>query len=211
MIQPIEKDHTKTLDHQAELILSGSDHPILFIAYKVEDWNAEMSPWRADPVFGTEPFGDGAAASLGFIESELLPAVLSRYGLPPGIPVILGGYSLAGLFSLWCAYQTGTFAGIAAASPSVWFPGWKEYAETHTPRAGAVYLSLGDKEERTRNPVMAAVGGCIRSQQALLSSYGIKNTLEWNKGNHFVDADGRTAKGFLWCVESLSPDPSLQE
>ena len=116
LIQPIEKDHTKTLEHQAGLILSGSDLPVLFIAYKVEDWNAEMSPWHADPVFGTEPFGGGAAASLGFIGSELLPAVLSRYGLAPVIPVILGGYSLAGLFSLWCAYQTGTFAGIAAAA-----------------------------------------------------------------------------------------------
>lgn len=41
----------------------------------------------------------------------------------------LGGYSLAGLFSLWAAYQTNLFAGIAAASPSVWFPGFLDYAK----------------------------------------------------------------------------------
>ena len=39
----------------------------------------------------------------------------------------IGGYSLAGLFSLWAAYQTDVFSGFAAASPSVWFPGFIEY------------------------------------------------------------------------------------
>ncbi len=211
LIQPIEKDHTKTLDQQAGVILSGTDHPVLFLAFKVEAWNDEMSPWQADPVFGTEPFGDGAAGTLEFIEKELIPSVSARYGLSGNVPAILGGYSLAALFSLWSAYQTGYFSGVAAASPSVWFPGWMEYAQSHTPGADSVYLSLGDKEERTRNPVMSAVGGCIRAQQALLTGCGIKNTLEWNKGNHFTDADGRTAKGFLWCVKSLAPDPFVQD
>lgn len=203
LIQPIEKDHTGTLDRQAELIFSGAGHPILFLAFKVENWNDEMSPWFAEPVFGTEPFGSGAAGTLDFIEKCLLPPVLSRYGLSAEAPVILGGYSLAALFSLWCAYQTDTFAGIAAASPSVWFPGWMEYAGSHVPLAGSVYLSLGDKEPRTRNSVMSAVGDCILKQQALLSENGIENTLEWNKGNHFANADSRTAKAFLWCLDQV--------
>ncbi len=209
LIRPIEKDHTKTLDLQAQMMFSGTDHSILFLAFKIENWNEEMSPWYADPVFGTESFGSGAAGTLGFIENELFSAVRARYDLDLNIPVILGGYSLAGLFSLWSAYQTAAFSGIAAASPSVWFPGWKEYAETHTPQTNSVYLSLGDKEERTKNSVMASVGECIRSQQALLSGNGINNTLEWNKGNHFVDADRRTAKGFLWCLNALSSGMSV--
>ncbi len=211
LIQPIEKDHTKTLDHQAGIISAGTDRPVLFAAFKVGDWNREMSPWSADPVFGTEPFGSGAGETLGFLGENLIPFVRSEYGLPDGIPVILGGYSLAALFSLWSAYQTETFSAVAAVSPSVWFPGWMDYAESHRPLSDFVYLSLGDKEERTKNPVMSAVGDCIRTQQRLLTECGITNTLEWNKGNHFVDADIRTARGFLWCLNSAAPVKALRE
>ena len=73
-----------------------------------------------------------------------------------------GGYSLAGLFSLWAAYQTDVFSGIAAASPSVWFPGFIEYMKEHEIKSETVYLSLGDREEKTRNSVMSQVGNCIR-------------------------------------------------
>ena len=116
---------------------------------------------------------------------------------------LLGGYSLAGLFSLWAAYQTDAFSGIAAASPSVWFPGWMEYAEKNEPKARRMYLSLGDKEERTRNPVLRQVGQCIRRQYDLLIQSGIPATLEWNDGNHFQDADIRCAKGFAWLIQKL--------
>ena len=61
----------------------------------------------------------------------------------------LGGYSLAGLFSLWACCQSGKFAGIAAASPSVWFPGFLTYLEENEVKSPCIYLSLGDKEEKT--------------------------------------------------------------
>ena len=62
---------------------------------------------------------------------------------------------MAGLFSLWAAYQTDAFAGVAAASPSIWFPDFLQYMKEHDIRTESVYLSLGDREEKTRNPVMA--------------------------------------------------------
>ncbi len=68
---------------------------------------------------------------------------------------VLGGYSLAGFFALWSSYQTELFDGIAAVSPSVWYPQWMEYAKDNKPLATSVYLSLGDKEEKTKNPTMA--------------------------------------------------------
>jgi predicted alpha/beta superfamily hydrolase len=118
------------------------------------------------------------------------------------LPVILGGYSLAGLFALWTAYQTDCFAAVAAVSPSVWFPEWIGYAETHSPFVRKVYLSLGDKEEKTRNPVMAQVGSCIRRQLELLQKDETINdcVLEMNEGNHFKDPDKRCAKAFAWCM-----------
>lgn len=114
----------------------------------------------------------------------------------------LGGYSLAGLFSLWASYQTDRFAGIAAASPSVWFPGFLPYMKEHENQSRAVYLSLGDKEEKTRNPVMTTVGDCIREAHAWLQQCGIGSTLEWNPGNHFRDPGLRTAKAFAWVMKN---------
>ena len=58
---------------------------------------------------------------------------------------------MAGLFSLWAAYQTDAFAGVAAASPSIWFPDFLQYMKEHDIRTESVYLSLGDREEKTRN------------------------------------------------------------
>lgn len=69
------------------------------------------------------------------------------------------------------------------------------------PQTSSVYLSLGDKEEKARNPVMAAVGDRIREAYDLLQRQGINTILEWNQGNHFRDADIRTAKAFAWAME----------
>lgn len=71
-----------------------------------------------------------------------------------------------------------------------------------------IYLSLGDKEEKTRNPVMAQVGNCIRETFTWLKEEGIPCTLEWNHGGHFKEPDMRTARAFAWsagrtCKERL--------
>ena len=106
------------------------------------------------------------------------------------------------MFSLWAAYQTGLFQGIAAVSPSVWFPKWDQYIRAHEIHAERVYLSLGDKETKVRNQVMAKVGEAIRLQQELLLDSAVcrEYVMEWNPGNHFVDSDKRTAKGFAWVL-----------
>ncbi len=118
----------------------------------------------------------------------------------PGRTVYIGGYSLAGLFALWSVYQTDLFSGAAAASPSVWFPGFTDYMKRNPVRTKAVYLSLGDKEEKTRNQVMSQVGNAIRTAYDRLKENGCDCVLEWNKGNHFKDSDLRTAKAFAWLL-----------
>jgi hypothetical protein len=70
-------------------------------------------------------------------------------------------------------------------------------------KTDAVYLSLGDKEMNTRNPVMATVGDCINGTYKYLKEKGLDVFLEWNKGNHFKDADIRTAKAFSWALERM--------
>ena len=64
-------------------------------------------------------------------------------------------------------------------------------------KANRVYLSLGDKELKTKNPVMARVGECINRMYDLLDC---EKVLEWNEGNHFKDNALRTAKGLAWAI-----------
>ena len=208
VIQPVDEHDMEMLPQQVEIMAQEAEKPFMLVAFQVKDWNGELSPWDAPPVFGREPFGSGAADTLSFVVNGLLPAVLSRFALNDALPAVLGGYSLAGFFALWSAYQTDRFAAVAAVSPSVWFPGWSEYAAAHTPLSRNLYLSLGDREEKTKNQTMATVGDNIRLQhQILAQTEGITSVLEWNQGNHFQDADRRCARGFAWCLNQL-PDES---
>ena len=198
LIQPIDEHDLELLDQEIEAIKKLSDKPFSLVAFMIKDWNQELTPWAAPAVFGKVLFGSGAEKTLEFITSRLLPEVQEN------IPhLILGGYSLAGLFALWAGYQTDKFDGIVAASPSVWFPQWIEYATDNKPLAKSIYLSLGDKEEKAKNPVMAQVGNAIRRQNELLTGQMDNTILEWNTGNHFVDSEKRTAKGFAWIMNSI--------
>ena len=232
---------------------------LLLAAVLVDNWNDDLSPWPAPPVFGKPPapreewFGDGAVRTLDWLLGELIPSLEmpmhEKSGRTPQTKLhetyYLGGYSLAGLFALWAMYQTDLFAGVAAVSPSVWFPNFREYVKTHSlwgtepslssrkqgeapalqeqkaasssreqdkPSAPqkqegasvwnhpAIYLSLGDKEEKTRSQVMAQVGTAIREIYEHLQQSGVSCTLEWNPGNHFAEPEVRMAKGWAWLL-----------
>ena len=203
LIQPVDEHDIKVLDNEVEEILKNTDELFSLIAFKIEDWNNELSPWEAPPAFRNKSFGSGAKDTLEFIESKLIPTVKEKYNLGVEIKFILGGYSLAGLFSLWSAYKSNTFSGIAAASPSVWFNGWGEFMNNNTPLSNTIYLSLGDSEEKTKNKVMSAVGDNIRKQEELLKNDNMNTILEWNKGGHFSNSDIRVAKAFTWCIENV--------
>lgn len=105
------------------VIAQGSAHSFLFAAVPVKSWNDELSPWEAPAVWGKESFGGNAADTLRFLAEQAIPALKQQFALPENVRIILGGYSLAGLFALWASTQTALFSGVAAASPSVWFPG----------------------------------------------------------------------------------------
>lgn len=201
-LQPVDDHDEEALDGQIAYIEQQADRPFLLCAVKIDRWGHELSPWSAPPVFGKEAFGDGAQETLDFLTDTLIPELKSKYHIQENAELILGGYSLAGLFALWCGYQTELFSGIAAASPSVWFPGWIDYAKTHSFHPDKVYLSLGDKEAKTRNPVMATVADCIREQLEIFQSAGTDAVLEWNQGNHFRESDLRTAKAFLHFLQA---------
>lgn len=198
LVQMADNHDHDMIRHEVDLIkdLSGGQDFCLKTV-SVNSWNNDLSPWPAPAVFGSADFGDGAPAMLDFVLKEVLKENSSSGDRKI---IILGGYSLAGLFALWAGTRTDCFDGIAAASPSVWFPRFTDYLKENEYHADTVYLSLGDREERTRNPVMAQVGNAIRECHAHLTAKGKDCVLEWNQGNHFREPDLRMAKAYAWVM-----------
>ncbi len=184
------------IEREESIIKEMTDRDFLLLTCFVDDWNRDLSPWEANPVFGNEPFEGGAGTTLEEIKND----VISCY---PGREFIIGGYSLAGLFALWAAYQTDSFCGVASASPSVWYPDFLAYATGNDVKTDTIYLSLGDREAKTKNKIMQTVGYNIKSLHDQYDKIGIKTTLEWNEGNHFKDPEVRMAKGFAWVINNL--------
>ena len=118
LIQPVDDYDLEGIENEFAEIVGRCEKSFYLLAVRINDWNHELSPWKAPAVFGNEGFGDGASKTL----EELLKLCADREKT-----YYIGGYSLAGLFALWAAYQTDVFSGVAAASPSVWFPGFDEY------------------------------------------------------------------------------------
>lgn len=196
LIQPVDDHDAGMIPQERDLIRSMCPEAAFELRPVPVDWSRDLTPWPAPPVFRGEPdFGDGAERTL----ARLLDLIRAD---GPGTRCVIGGYSLAGLFALWAGYQEDSLAGVVAASPSVWYPGWDIYAQGRRFRAGAAYLSLGDREEKTRHPVMRTVGDAIRREQERLQAQGVPSALEWNPGNHFQDADRRTAAGFAWIIRN---------
>ncbi len=202
LVQPLGIHENDTLPDEMAEIATASPMPFAMAAFEIADWERDLMPW-GDPAVSKRPeAGTGAIDTLQYLLDGLLPWLKERYG---ELPVVLGGYSLAGLFSLWAARETNTFAGIAAASPSVWIRGWPEYAASHPLQARQAYLSLGEREEKTRNRAIAQVGQRIRNEYALLEQQlgGDNCILEWNAGGHFVDSHLRTAHAFIWNLRKI--------
>ena len=202
LIQPVDENDISVLDNEVKHIEENTDRNFSLVAFKIEDWNSELTPWEMPLLRGKGNFGDGAAGTLEFIKNDLILAVSEYINAEnKEMKYILGGYSLAGLFSLWSGYQMDIFEGIAAVSPSVWYKKWIEYVETEKTLSEKIYLSLGDTEEKTKHQILSKIGDNIRKQHEILEkSENVKTVLEWNEGNHFKNPDIRTAKGFLWVM-----------
>ena len=174
-------------------------------AIRVPDWNYDLSPWKSPAVFGDEPFGGGADGYLEYITGTFVPEVVGSLAERPRATVI-AGYSLAGLFSIYSLYRTEIFDAAVSASGSLWFPGSLEMMENEelSGNPKCAYLSLGDRESNTRNPVMSTVGVRTHRASEILASKGIDTVFESNPGNHFREPELRTAKGIAWVLDHIA-------
>ena len=114
----------------------------------------------------------------------------------------IAGYSLAGLFALYAIYQTDLFSHVGSMSGSLWFPRMKECLFSHEPkrRPDRMYFSLGDKESKTRNPVLKSVRQNTEEIHAFYQSKGVDTVFQLNPGNHYNHAAERTAACIVWML-----------
>lgn len=166
------------------------------------DWNHDMAPWDSLAVFkGGESFTGGADDYLRLLLGDILSGAEKNL---TGAPMWRGivGYSLAGLFALYAIYQTDIFSRVGSISGSLWFPGWKEYALTHGPKRppDCAYFSLGDKESKTRNPILKSVRQDTEEIHDFYRAMGVDAVFQLNPGNHYNRAAERTIVGITWLL-----------
>ena len=176
--------------------------PFTLVAISDLDWNHDMVPWDSPPAFkNAEPCTGGADDYLRLLTEEIIPTAEKEID---GVPRWRGvaGYSLAGLFSLYAIYRTDLFSRVGSMSGSLWFPGMKEYILSHEPkrRPDHIYFSLGDKESKTRNPILRNVRQNTEEIQASYQGKGIDTVFQLNPGNHYNHAAERTAAGIAWLL-----------
>ena len=84
-------------------------------------------------------------------------------------------------------------------SGSLWFPDFRDYVLEHSMKRhpDKLYISLGDKEAKTRNKLLKTVRNNTEDIVRYYKEQGIDVTWELNPGNHFRDAAVRSAKGIM--------------
>lgn len=167
------------------------------------EWDHDMTPWYCPPITENDtPCTGGADEYLDLLLNNILLEALNMLeGKPPFIGI--AGYSLAGLFALYAMYRCNIFDRVASMSGSLWFPEFKEFvfSQEVKKKPGRLYLSLGDREAKTRNPFLKTIQ---ENTEAILEHYkriGLDVVWELNPGNHFKDAALRSAKGIKSILE----------
>ena len=171
------------------------------------DWNKEMTPWFAHKLNQhDEDFLGKADEYIEELTTEIIPKIedYMKKELQKDITYYaIAGYSLGGLFAVYATYKTDIFKKVASASGSFWFPNFVEYIKENRMKSKvqSMYFSLGNKESKVRNQVLATVEEHTKAIENIYHSQGIETIYEENEGNHFHEADLRMAKGIKWILE----------
>lgn len=169
------------------------------------DWDADLSPWPCPPMITRhDNFAGSADAHLQWLVSTAMPVVHNRLRFDP-CRRVLAGYSMAGLFALYAIYGSDLFDAVASASGSVWYPDFVKYATHRLPKhlPQSVYLSIGDREDRSRNEHVRRVIDHTRTLAHHYRTLGCRVTLEVNPGNHFRDLELRMARAITISLQQL--------
>ena len=177
----------------------------IILAFEVNNWDNDLSPWESKRIKGKYFNGDGIK-TLNFITNDFFPFFENKFPEIKNKPKIVGGYSLSGLFSLYCFYSTDIFNAVGGMSPSLWFEDWFKFMKDHhaNNKDSLIYLSLGDIEEKSTTKPLDIGINVKKMYDIVKKDSNVKDCIyELNKGGHFNDGEERTAKGFAWLLERI--------
>ena len=188
IVKPLGEFERICLMDECKKIQTLTDVPFVMLAFEVTEHDLRI---------------EGRENTFDYLTDNILPYIYENYN---NLPLILGGYSLGGLFAIWSSTLTDAFTAVMAGSPSLWVDGWEEYATVCPPRIKKIYMSLGKKEECTKKLPYRIIGDRIRWQHELnIRRMGKNNcTLIWHEGGHFSNIEERKAQGFAWCIEEIA-------
>ena len=177
----------------------------IILAFEVNNWDNDLSPWESKRIKGKYFNGDGIK-TLNFITNDFFPFFENKFPEIKNKPKIVGGYSLSGLFSLYCFYSTDIFNAVGGMSPSLWFEDWFKFMNDHhaNNKDSYIYLSLGDLEEKSTTKPLDIGINVKKMYDIVKKDSNVKDCIyELNKGGHFKDGEERTSKGFAWLLERM--------
>ncbi len=113
--------------------------------------NKDMSPWFMERLYKNDDDYIGEAdAYIEQLERRIIPVIKNVVG---GKEIILGGYSLAGLFAIYSLYKTNIFNKIISCSGSLWYPDFIKFVKEN---------KLENMPECTRGrPLFVHVSTCM--------------------------------------------------
>lgn len=176
--------------------------PFHLVTVSKVGWDRNLSPWPSEPVVAkNDQFQGNAPDYLQWFLENVIPYAEEKLELRNPVSYI-AGYSMAGLFALWSLYKTDFFSGAVCASGSLWYPGFCNFACSHSFRRipAGIYLSLGDRESAVKNPALQKTETVFRTLNGHYLDSGIPSVFEMNPGNHYRDMELRMAKGYRWIL-----------
>lgn len=162
------------------------------------DWNDDMTPWSAPGITrGEKDFGNNAEAFLATLTNKIIPEAEATFALNPTAR-ILAGISLSGMFALWAWFKSDVFSTIISISGSLWYPDFADWfcKQPIINSHGKIYLSLGDKEAKTKSAPFNSVNDATLQIVDYLKQNHIDVHFEYSQGNHFSPVIPRIDRAF---------------
>lgn len=185
-----------------EMAKRVEQHQTNIVVISGMDWNNDLTPWSAP---GVKPhdaaFGCNAKQFLSLLVDKIVSAIEGDLSMPITNRILLGT-SLSGLFAMWAWSQSTIFNSIGSLSGSFWYDGFSEWfvKQPIINTTGKVYLSLGEKEAKSKAPRFGEVNDQTTVLVDYLSNNNIDVLFEYNPGNHFAPILPRIDKALSYLL-----------
>ena len=175
-------------------------YQINIVAISGMKWNDDLTPWKAPALNPKEEdFKGKAKYFLAGLLGDIFVNTEQSLGLTHPKRHLVG-ISLAGLFAVWASTVTGKFSSIASISGSFWYDGFVEWLKGQDLLADRYYLSLGNKEVKSKNERLSSGGSHTEATLQVILDKNKEVTFVTDEGNHFDLFRERLEKAIETCA-----------